>query len=460
MQPRALTLSPKPAAHRVEIRRRLLQVMDAGDAGCVARLGAEVRQVVVIASSSRGGSSVFAELLRRSRRLLHFRAELNPFFWLAGLSFPDSGTDSDRLTAVELTPARREHLERLLACDCGEPEPDFASPEVRERYVGDLQRRLSLQWPELVFDRSDVRRWAAATLAVMTERDAWPEGSFGDPQRYFAQLLGQAHARHPQINPYYYDIAPSRIQECVPAAPEPEGPPSSFVVEEPPFVTPVPWRMATAEALATRPLIVKTPSNVHRLEALRALFPAAELRVIHLTRNAAAAINGLYDGWLHRGFFSHPLPVPLAIAGYSDRFPAWGRRWWKFDLPPGWRELVRAPLTDVCAFQWRAAHQAVFDFLGGHPEVDSLRLRFEDLIGPRAVRHRTFEELCGWLGVPMDDDLRRVVEEGLPPIMATEQPRHRRWFERAELLTPTLATPAIRGMMEQLGYERDPSTWT
>ena len=39
----------------------------------------QVRDVVVVASSSRGGSSMLMELLRYSENLLHLQAELIPF---------------------------------------------------------------------------------------------------------------------------------------------------------------------------------------------------------------------------------------------------------------------------------------------------------------------------------------------------------------------------------------------
>jgi hypothetical protein len=219
-----------------------------------------------------------------------------------------------------------------------------------------------------------------------------------------------------------------------------------------------PWLPADAASLATRPLLVKTPSNAYRLPFLRALFPRARLRVLHLCRNAAASINGLYDGWRYRGFFSHRLDEPLDIAGYSDVFPEWGRRWWKFDLPPGWRAWTRRPLVEVCAFQWRSAHEAI---LAGKGLCDDyLAVRFEDAVGPLAARRALFERVSDWMGVPLESRLLGVLERGLPPIMATARPRHRRWYEKAELLEPVLGSSEIRDTMERLGYEDDPRHWT
>ena len=220
-----------------------------------------------------------------------------------------------------------------------------------------------------------------------------------------------------------------------------------------------PWEPARAEDLRSRPLVIKTPSNAYRLEALRLLFPAARCRIVHLTRNAAASINGLYDGWRYRGFFSHPVPQGLAIQGYSDRFPQWGSCWWNFDLPPGWIEWRRLRLEEVCACQWQAAHGAVLEFLERHPDLSSCRVRFENVIGEPAERQVAFAKLLAWLGIDMEEKLQVLLDQGLPPIMATDQPRHRRWFRRADLLDPLLEKDGIASLMERLGYEQHPATW-
>ena len=42
--------------------------------------------------------------------------------------------------------------------------------------------------------------------------------------------------------------------------------------------------------------------------------------------------------------------------------------------------------------------------------------------------------------------------------MATERPRQRRWFARAELLEPVLADPEVHEVAESLGYT-DRADW-
>jgi hypothetical protein len=79
-----------------------------------------------------------------------------------------------------------------------------------------------------------------------------------------------------------------------------------------------PTQPAHTVLAAGQPLVIKTPGNSYRLPFLRALFPKARFRVLHLVRHPAEAINGLVDGWLYHGFFAQNLPGRLRIGGYSD----------------------------------------------------------------------------------------------------------------------------------------------
>jgi hypothetical protein len=139
----------------------------------------------------------------------------------------------------------------------------------------------------------------------------------------------------------------------------------------------------------------------------------------------------------------------------------WGGKWWNYDLPPGWKDLCDQPLEYVCAEQWRASHEATLATLAAHPDLaqDSLRVRFEDLVD--GVKSRAaVERVVQWLGVTADAPLLQTTPGQLPPIMATDKPRNRRWFEKADLLEPVLATTPVRQMMERLGYDLKPELWT
>ena len=414
-----------------------------------------VKDVVVLASSSRGGSSVVAEILRKSHHLLHFRAEVNLFFQLSGYGWPRSGTSSDELLAEHLRDTGT--LQTLLAGDVGRPANTLPDAVSVDAFATELWWRLSAQWPAERFDAGRIHDWTRSVLTELRAEHGWGARRFEDPQLFHVLFLSRVSAAHAGVSPWYYDIRPDLIRKHCPSARCCEQPPSSLVLEEPPFVTIRPW-LPVGEDDLDLPLLIKTPSNVYRLSFIRALFPAARMRVLHLTRNAAASINGLYDGWRFRGFFAHHVPGALDLESYSDQFPEWGNDWWKFDLPPGWPAWTRGPLVETCGFQWRAAHRAILDYLE-QEEVDSTRVRFEDLVAPLPRRRRAFEHVAHWLGIPIDDALQRLIETGLPPIMATSRPRLRRWFDKADLLEPVVQRRDTLDVMERLGYDLDPSTW-
>ena len=410
-------------------------------------------QLVLIASSSRGGSSVFSEYLRRSRSLIHLQGEINPFLVRAGLSYHDTDTGSDALEARHAADAGR--LLTLLRAELGNPTDRIDAAGQWARFVDALTDRMAMQWPHLPITTAQVRRAAERALAMLQKRAGWPDGHIPELGAFHAAFLAQLRQHHP-INPHYYDLSRTLIGRLCPAA-RPHGPPGPRIIEEPPFVTVSPWQ--TAQTL-DRPVIIKTPSNAYRLPFYRALFPEAQLRIIHLTRNAAASINGLYDGWRYpEGFYSVHLPDRLNIAGYSDAFPDFGRDWWQYDLPPGWQDWTDRSLEAVCGFQWRSAHRAICDYLSANPGIDTYRIRFEDLITSPARARQSIDGLIDWLGVEPDEALSQTTLLTMPLVMSTDKPRHRRWFERAALLEPVLAHPETSALMAELGYDPDPETW-
>lgn len=404
-----------------------------------------MKELILIASSSRGGSSVFSAFLRRSQALLHLQGEVSPFLRLAGLGHPETGTDSDALTAAHAALPAAARVREDLRHEIGSLAPLPLDDAGWAAFLARLGARLRMQWPQLALEDAHISAAAEAARPHLA-----------DIQAFHACFLAQLRPQYPALNPHYYDLSRSLIGRLCPAE-RPSGPPSQRVIEEPPFVTVAPWCHATGDD--PRPLVIKTPSNAYRLPFFRALFPTVRLRILHLTRNAAAAINGLYDGWRYPdGFFAHRVDRPLRIRGYSERH-AWGRCWWQYDLPPGWGAWTDAALEEVCGFQWRAAHVHTLDFLDAHPEVDRLQVRFEDLIGEPEAARRALDRVIGWLGVAADPPLRQSTLLAMPPVMSTDTPRHRRWFEKAALLEPVLQRADTKRLMERLGYDPDPDTW-
>ena len=410
----------------------------------------KIRDVVVVASSSRGGSSMFMEMLRHSSGMLHLQAEINPFLVLAERTWPHSGADSDYLDESHLDAQTRDIIEEELGRELGSRQLGEID---RERLARDLCWRLTVQWPRIDFDLTAIQTWVDEVLNVQGVSLAEEL----DLESLHLGLIHRLRSVYPQVNPWFYDIDPRRVRAAFPDLDEPEGPPGDVLLEEPPFILASPWTSSDGVDVSHRPLVIKTPSNAYRLDFLAALFPRARMRILHLTRNPAASINGLLDGWRFRGFHAHRMPEPLAVEGYLDQRPA-DARWWKYDLAPGWQSLTERPLAEICAHQWASAHEAILD----HIETtgrDHYRLHFEDLVGDAALRRATFESLFDWLDVELDGRMAHVIEEGIPPVMATSRPRHRRWYERAGLLEPLIAEPRIQALARRLGYG-ETHTWT
>ena len=397
-----------------------------------------VRHVVVLASSSRGGSTAVGELLRRVPGLVHLRAEINPLFALAGLH--ERGR-----TAVLLDE---------LALDVGTPAPGLAADDV-EAFALDVAWRLTAQWPAEAIDPSAVTTWVADALDAQRAAGAWRPGGPFDHDALHLDVLARARAAHPSIDPWYYDLPARTVTDRFPDVPVPSGPPGQALIEMPPYVLLGPWRPAGTATLRASTLVLSTPRNAFRLDFLASLFPHADVRVLHLTRNPAAAVNGLVDGWLHRGFFNCRVERPLAIAGYSDRFP-WGRDWWCYDVPPGWEEVVDAPLPHVCSLQWQAPHEAVLDHVAGTGR-DHHRVHVEDVLGGGPRRRPALAGLAAWLGVPVG--AVDTASFDLPTLMATAPPAPRRWRSRWPELAPVLADPAVLDLARRLGYSAEPADW-
>ena len=149
------------------------------------------------------------------------------------------------------------------------------------------------------------------------------------------------------------------------------------------------------------------------------------------------------------------LPLPLLArwllprrrsTGAALRVP-FGARWWKFDLPPAWRELRTASLDEVCLHQWLAAHQAIFD-----SALPTLRLAFEQFMAhPKAA----MTTLTRYLGLA---DMS--VPSQVPVTMATEAPRAQRWRKREQQLLALGRQAPVGRMMERLGYAMEPGVWS
>jgi len=324
-----------------------------------------VRRVCVLASSSRGGTSVTAEFLQwqgadcdlPAGRMLTLPGEEKPHLILSGLAFP---TREQRFDNLEASDTHEPCLTRLLA----EMTSEVGYPVVYctdlELYSIQLYRRLLLQWPLHMIALEQ-------RVAIRALADAL-RGAFGgrycDSASSRTRVLECCTECFPFIRTSFYDCSPvkrigdSRALEH-----------GAWSLEEPPFVLPPPWHNATAEELADGTLLLRDPSNAWRLGFWKAVFSIQEVLILHLMRDVRESIQGLCDGWNYPfGFQTLATDVPLCIAGYTDE-PIGGDANWKqyrlnFSVDRRLsRQLLeeRRPMTlvEVCGRQWREAHEQI-----------------------------------------------------------------------------------------------------
>ncbi|KQX01386.1 hypothetical protein ASC94_01780 [Massilia sp. Root418] len=398
---------------------------------------AKVRRVAVILTSSRSGSTLFKAALARHPDIAALDGEAEPYLTLSGNGFgQDPACTSDAIARLRNPDALADNIFDGLSI----ATPHIAPlAELQQRW----SRRLLLQFPTML---ATLDAYAALQCSLAASLGHACEHAARMTQQELAQAVlgGVFGAGSWRLDYYDGGIGPGERRPFDEAV----------KIEEPPFVLPDLRRRRFTEADAgARLLLFKTPSDAYRPGLYRQLFPNADVRHIHLTRGYAQSVNGLMDGWLSpTGFFAHDMAragAELAIAGYSD-LCEFGRRWWKFDLPPNWGDYADASLELVCLNQWLSCHRHILE--SGEA---AHRVAFEDFLAAPAA---TLERVCGWLDLP-PPQYQPHGPGALPVTMATEAPAPGRWRKRRALLEPLARLPAVARTMRELGYGAEPEAW-
>ena len=395
-----------------------------------SELRTSVRRVAVILCGSRGGSSLFKEALAQHPSIASLDGELDPLLALSGNGF-NQNSDSDGVEQV----ANVEELGNSILDEISFASADLLDAELLFRK---WRNRLLLQFPAHFLDAAAGSRLDQSLEAALRQFKSGERRSEAELQ----ELVLSAVFNDEPWRISYYDGKAARGADSYFDEP--------LKIEEPPFVVPTlrrrPFGLTDVQDSV---LLFKSPSDAYRIGIYEQLFPNAEVTYIHLTRGFAQSVNGLMDGWLYPlGFFSHDLSkigCELAIRGYSDTV-AFGRKWWKFDLPPNWRKFTEAKLEEVCLNQWHSIHEAILQ-----SGVSALRVSFEDFVDRPIAMLRLITD---HLGLPA-----MAVPGALPIKMATEPPCPRRWHKRGPVLLELGQRPEVREMMDRLGYPMEPDLW-
>ena len=232
------------------------------------------KKIVVILTSSRGGSSCLFDILSRSPNVVSLQGEIEPYLKLTDNALNDDYFSGNRLDNISSISELRALVRGTLS---------HKHNSIDTNLINALHIRSILQWPEKESEKFSVSD-------AYTSEQSWYDG----------KLENNEYKKR------------------------------KVILEEPPFV--IPNACSYPASLNGKVVLFKTPQNVYRPSLFRELFPRSEIQYIHLKRSFAATVNGLMDGWLHkRAFFAYRVGG-LNIRGY------YYTNWWCFDLYPGWYE--------------------------------------------------------------------------------------------------------------------------
>jgi hypothetical protein len=366
------------AANRIyELRSHAWRRIHEHPAGRRSELSASaihaVQRVLVLASSSRGGTSVTAEFLQwqgsdcslPTGRMLTLPAEEKPHLILAGLAFPTRPRCFDDLNEEDASERAVAPLLSEMTSEIGYP---LALCTDLDLYAIQLYRRLLLQWP---LQMMELHQQVAIERLARGLRRAFG-ASYRDSLPNRRQVLACCIESFPFILASFYDCCREKRTSDICAVEQ-----GAWSFEEPPFIVPPPWQNATPLDIAQGTLLLRDPSNAWRLRFWKAVFASQKIVILHLIRDAQESIQGLCDGWNYSfGFQTLPSAAPLRIAGYTETSTgaSWKQHRLNFSVDRGlsYRLLEKGqPLTlvEVCAHQWRAAHERLMD------DSDELGLR-------------------------------------------------------------------------------------
>lgn len=184
----------------------------------------------------------------------------------------------------------------------------------------------------------------------------------------------------------------------------------------------------------------KTIANCFHMGVLTRLFPDA--LYVHLVRDGRATISSMLEGWQDPERFTKPGLRALIPAGSTIAH-------WAYPAPPGWRETLRRPLEEICAWSWRQHVEAAEAALRAVPEGQKQLVRYEDLVADPGNAAREMACFCDLRWSPRVAEFLARRPLSRTTVSAPESDKWRRLHgEEMNRIFPTIAVA-----MRRLGYE-------
>ncbi len=192
-----------------------------------------------------------------------------------------------------------------------------------------------------------------------------------------------------------------------------------------------------------RRFVDKTPESCLRIPYLRALFPDASF--VFIRRQAADNVSSLIEGWRARPrFVTYRLPEPLEGLG------ALSGNGWSYALIPGWRDLRRSRIEEICAHQYIALNEAALEARARVDPARWLDLSYEELVASPVTTARSIFDGLGLAFTPEVERFAAALDRN-PAQTTLSPPRSGKWRDhnRAEI---ERILPLVEPTEKRLGY--------
>lgn len=196
-----------------------------------------------------------------------------------------------------------------------------------------------------------------------------------------------------------------------------------------------------------RQFVDKNNQNGLSVPYLLKLFPNA--RFVYVKRHPGDNILSLINGWQRADEYatwSKTLPQKIAIeSGVYRR--------WCFFLFEGWRNYVQAPITDVCAEQYRTINQAILEAKKLVPVSQWAEIRYEDILADPVA---SFADLFEQTNLVFDSHMRQhCAAVTNRPYNAFSKVGTDKWLCSPKQREIQLQLNRLSPLLTQMGYRPD-----
>jgi len=163
--------------------------------------------------------------------------------------------------------------------------------------------------------------------------------------------------------------------------------------------------------------INKCPGNSVRIEFLKEIFPDAVF--IHILRDGRAAAYS----------------IMRSRQGHSGAY--WSVK------PPGWQDLLKLPLVDACALQWKMTVEAILQSAKKLPPEQYMEVKYEEFVARPA---EIFEQVGEKCDLVWQDALLQTITAGMDN-------RNFKWQTEMQASDKKTLNVLLSNFLKQLGYE-------